>query len=122
VKLTLLPNTFAICRLPATAPLPIIETGSLLSVTRTANELSIVCVEAVAPSGSKCSGGWRCFEAEGPMDLSMTGVLVSIARPLAEAGVSIFAISTFDTDYVLVPGDKLEVAVRALVGAGVQIS
>jgi hypothetical protein len=88
------------------------------SITRTADELSIVCEEAGVPLDVKHDGGWRCLELAGPLDLSLTGVLASVLRPLAEAGVSIFAASTFDTDYVLVRAGQLEKAVAALRAAG----
>lgn len=88
------------------------------SVTRTPAELSVVCDESIVPEGVKREGGWRRIELAGPFDFALTGILASILNPLAEAGVPIFALSTFDTDWVLIPGEHLEKAKRALVGAG----
>jgi hypothetical protein len=92
--------------------------GGFCSVTRTANELSIVCAENAVPHGVKCERAWPIFEIEGPFDFAATGILASAATPLAEAGVPIFAISTFDTDYVLVKQEHAENAVRTLESAG----
>ena len=84
------------------------------SVTRTLDELSVVCLEDIVPEGVRCEKGWRALKLEGPFEFSEVGVLASVAGPLAEAGVSIFAVSTFDTDYVLVKDEQLESAVGAL--------
>jgi hypothetical protein len=119
LTLFLLPETFAVCRLPAGAALPAwAMSGSLYAVTRTADELSIVCPQAQAPDGALCQPGWRCFQVAGPLDFALTGVLASLAGPLAAAGVSIFAISTYDTDYLLAPATALDAAVAALRNAG----
>lgn len=83
------------------------------ALTRSTDELSIVCEEAQLPGGmdnQKCSRGWRAFRVIGPLDFSLTGVLASIATPLAKAQISLFAISTFDTDYVLVSDAQLDAA------------
>jgi hypothetical protein len=90
----------------------------LASITRTREELSIVCAEAAVPMGTKAERGFRLLRLQGTLDFSLTGILASIAVPLAAAKVSIFAISTYDTDYILVPGTKLEAAVEALRIAG----
>ena len=116
--LRVLPGRYAICRLEPQEALP----SSFFSVTRTADELSVVCVEERAPAGVQCELGWRILQVAGPLEFSLTGVLVAIATPLAEAGVSIFAISTFDTDYVLVKEDDLVKAVDALRAAGHRVS
>ena len=120
LKLILMKDRLAICRLEAAETIPEWAPGEsgLFSVTRTAGELSIVCAETAVPPGVKCERGWRMFEIEGPFDFAATGILVSAAAPLAEAGVPIFAISTFDTDYVLVKQEHAENAVRALESAG----
>ena len=94
------------------------QSGKIWSITRTADELSVVCWQKNVPEGVRSEGGWRCLKLEGPLDFSLTGILVSLAAPLAEAGISIFAISTFDTDYLLVNRDDLERSVDALEGAG----
>jgi hypothetical protein len=113
-ELRVLPGRYAVCRLDADGVAP----AAFFSVTRTADELSVVCAEEVAPEGAKCERGWRILQVAGPLEFSLTGVLAAIAMPLAKSGVSIFAISTFDTDYVLVKEEALERAVEALRGAG----
>lgn len=117
--LKLLPGTFAIARLAADALLPAwAGKPSFLSVTRTADELSIVCEEHHVPNDVRHDRGWRCLRVAGPLDLRLTGVLASLLQPLADAGVSIFALSTFDTDYLLVRSAQLERALDALGAAG----
>ena len=120
--LFVLGGTFAVCRLGGAAPVPAWAAGDFLSVTRTAEELSVVCPEAAVPEGVLCERGWRCLRVAGTVPFSAVGVLASLASPLAAAGVSLFAVSTFDTDYLLVKGDHLERAVAALRGAGHVIS
>jgi hypothetical protein len=116
--LRVLPERLAICKLPAAAPVPEWAAGGFTSVTRTRAELSIVCPQEAVPPAVSSVGGWRAFEVEGPLDFGLTGILSSIARPLADAQISIFAISTFDTDYVLVREGSLEHAERVLRAAG----
>jgi len=117
--LRLLPERFAICRLPADAPAPPFPQASALhAVTRTAEELSVVCVEANAPEEARVERGFRCLKVEGPFDLGVVGVMASLAVPLARAGVSVFVVSTFDTDYVLVRDPQLEDGIRALEAEG----
>ena len=120
LHLTLLPGEYAICRLDAAAPVPAWAAGGeFVSVTRTREELSVVCMAARVPAGVAADSGWRCVKVEGPFDLtSATGVLASIASPLAAAGISIFALATYDTDYVLVHAANLERARAALGTAG----
>jgi uncharacterized protein len=109
----------AVSRLPPDAAVPDWATrGAFHAVTRTPAELSIVCEAAHVPGDVRSEKGWRCFSVAGPIPFELTGVLSSIAAPLAEAGVGIFAISTFDTDTVLVPGARLADAIRALESAG----
>ncbi len=91
---------------------------SLFSITRASDELSVVCAEEHAPSGATVESGWRAMKVEGTLDFSMTGILASISAPLAEAGVPVFVVSTYDTDYVLVKEANLGEAVSALGGAG----
>jgi hypothetical protein len=118
LTLSVLPETLAICRLEREARIPEWATGDFVSITRTRDELSIVCDERHAPPGVKADRGWRALKIEGPLDLSLTGVLASIAVPLAEARINIFAISTFDTDYVLVKADRVTEAIGVLRRAG----
>ena len=119
LELTLLPDPLTICRLPAGTALPAwVRPGGLTAVTWTSAETSIVCLAALVPAGVQADAGWRAFRVAGPLDFSLTGVLLAIAQPLADAGVSIFALSTFDTDYVLVKESALPAAVAALTGCG----
>ncbi len=119
LTLSIIPETFAICRLGDGAAIPRWALrGSFVSVTRTADELSIVCPLGDVPKGVQCSRGWRCLRVEGPLDLSLTGVLASLTAPLARVGISVFAISTFDTDYLMVQEKHLEAALVALAAAG----
>jgi hypothetical protein len=115
LKFRQLPVSFAICRLPPDAPNPeLAPNAHFLSVTRTADELSIVCPADQAPGNAKCEGSWICFKLEGPFPFSQTGVLASFIGPLAENRIPIFAISTFDTDYVLVKDEHAEAARQTL--------
>jgi len=119
LTLLILPGTLAICRLGPDEPIPDwAQTGDLISVTRTSDELSIVCAQAAVPDYVKCNRGWRCLKVEGPLDLSLTGVLASLANPLAAACINIFAISTFDTDYLLVKAENLWQASEVLIQSG----
>lgn len=115
----MLPGGFALCRFEAQAAVPAWARGAAFSsVTRTADELSIVCEEAGVPGDVRHERGWRCLKLVGPFDLGLVGVLVSVLQPLAGAAVSIYALSTFDTDYVLVRGGQLSEAIAALREAG----
>ena len=91
-------------------------------VTQTADELSIVCEEGRVPDGVRVEKDWVALKLEGPFPFSMTGVLTSFLQPLAEARIPIFAVSTFDTDYVLIKREKLEEAIKALGTAGHQMA
>jgi len=86
----------------------------LVSVTWTAEEVSVVCAASAVPAGLRCETGWRALRVTGTLDFSLTGVLAGILNPLAAAGISVFSLSTYDTDYVLVRGDRLAEALNAL--------
>ena len=119
MELSLLPDYLAICRLDPDTPVPSwAQEGGFHSVTRTAYELSVVCAEHLVPGDVQCEGGWRCLAVNGPLDFALTGILAGLAAPLAEAGISIFAISTFDTDYLLVKQQHLQQAVEVLLHSG----
>ena len=122
LALHLLPGRFAVCRLPPDAPLPEARSPGLWSATRTADELSIVLSEEERRPEWKAETGWRCLQVAGPLDFGLTGILASLATPLAAAGVSLFAVSTYDTDYVLVRQESLGRAREALEAAGHQVS
>ena len=103
LTLSLLQDTFSICRLHQDAPIPDWALGgSLYSITRTREELSVVCSHTQVPTGVRCDKGWRCLTVEGTLDLSLTGILTSLTTPLAHAEISVFVLSTYDTDYVMV--------------------
>jgi uncharacterized protein len=119
MKLVVLDDELAVARLDATDPAPAwAEQGSISSVTRTAEELSVVCAAAAIPAHVQAERGWRCFRVAGRLDFSLTGALASIAGPLAAADVSIFAISTYDTDYILVREQTVAAAIECLRAAG----
>lgn len=119
LELTLLSQRFAISRLVADAPIPAWATqGSFFSVTRTGDELSVVTELSQVPPGVQSQPGWRVLKVHGPFVLSEIGVLASLAAPLAESRISLFAVSTFDTDYLLVASETLSAAIVALERAG----
>jgi hypothetical protein len=123
IKLSLLPGRYAVCKLKSQARLPDWAMKSAFcSVTRTADELSIVCAESDVPNGILSESGWRKLKLEGPFDFNLVGILLAVIQPLAEKGISIFAISTYDTDYVLVHEPQLTQAVVALVERGHQVA
>jgi hypothetical protein len=108
LTLTVLPDTLAICRLSPEEDVPEwAMIGEFVSITHTSDELSIVCAEEHVPPDVKADREWRALRVEGPLDLAMTGVLAALASPLAEAQITLFAVSTFDTDYLLVKGYNL---------------
>ena len=122
MELNILPERFAICRLRAEEALPAWAAGSSFSsITRSPSELSIVCEEKCVPAGVRAERDQRGLKVRGLLLFSATGVLSSLAVPLAEAKISIFAVSTYDTDYLLVKEENLEKAVTVLSRNGYQI-
>jgi hypothetical protein len=119
--LHVLPETYAVCRLPASHPMPHELGGALLSITRTPYELSLVCESSLAPKDARIEDGWRALHLEGSIDFSDTGVFEQLLRPLAIAGIGVFALSTFDTDYILVSAARFDDAVEALQAAGYHV-
>jgi len=124
LPLELLPDTLAICRLDAGAPVPswAAQPSSFLTVSRTADELSITTLQSTVPAEVLCERDYRALRVRGPLPLDLVGILAAIANPLAAAGMSIFAISTYDTDYVLVKARELERALEVLRRAGHQLT
>jgi hypothetical protein len=119
-----LPGELAIARLEPGAPLPewtAAGDDQLHALVRAAGEVTVVCPAARVPDGVRAERGWRALAVEGPLDLALTGVLAALLVPLARAGVAIFAVSTYDTDHVLVRSERLAEAVAALRGAGHRI-
>lgn len=118
LSLELLDDTFAVCRLDPASAVPEWAAGVFVSVTRTAGELSVVCPQASVPEGVRHEPGWRCFRLAGPIGFDQVGVLAALLVPLADEGVGVFALSTFDTDYVLVKTADVPRAADALRRAG----
>lgn len=115
LTMSVLDGTFAICRLRNEEGVPPWAVNSgFFSVTRTMDELSVVCPQENVPEGICCEKEWRCLKVEGPLDFSLTGILSSLALPLARSGISIFALSTYDTDYLLVKENQLQRAIFVL--------
>jgi len=118
LKLEVQDGMYGVCRLSEGSPIPRWAEGGFTSVTRTDDELSIVCQEDKIPGEIKCEKGWRIIKVLGPLYFSLVGVLASLMAPFAKAGISIFAISTFDTDYLLVKKENIEAAVKVLTASG----
>ncbi len=115
LHLTVLPGEFAVCHLPAGSPLPGHEPGTAFwSVTVTPEEVSVACLAEEVPAGADVHRGLRAIKIEGPLEFDVVGVLGSLTAPLAHAQVSVFAVSTYNTDYVLVSEHNLRQAVTAL--------
>ncbi len=116
MQLSVLPDKFAVCRLLPSEDVPSWVWGnkSLLSVTYTADELSVVCGSEHVPDDVQCEREWRAMKVQGPLDFALTGILAALAGPLAGAGIAIFALSTYDTDYILVKEDALQRAMMVL--------
>lgn len=121
-RLKLLPESIAICQLNPSVPIPEwVWDSKFLTITRTADELSILCDAERVPSHIRHEGGWRALKMEGPFEFTQIGVLASVLNPLAEAQVSILSIATYDTDYVFVAEPDLPTALKALAAAGHQV-
>ncbi len=122
LDLCILDDELAICRLDPDEEIPAwVAGGGLWCITRTEEELSLVCATDQAPEDARSEGPWRALKVQGPLDFALTGILAALAAPLAEAGIPIFALSTFDTDYLLVRSECLDLAVEALRAAGHRI-
>lgn len=114
VRLDVLPGLFAVCRMVPTAETP----AGFWSVTRTADELSVICAEDAIPDGAVVERGWRGLRVAGPLDFALTGVAAALTAPLAAAAVSVLPVATFDTDYLFVREESLLRAIAALAAAG----
>jgi hypothetical protein len=114
-ELSLLAETFTICHLAPDAAVPEwVMQGQFFSITRTSEELSVIAESALVPERLRTEVSWRVMKVHGPFDFSEVGVLAALVQPLAAAGVSVFAVSTFDTDYLLVQCSQLREAVTGL--------
>jgi hypothetical protein len=119
LTLELVAGSYAVVRLDAGAPLPDWAGGGpFVSITRTDAELSVVCPQEAVPAGAQAERGWRCLRVAGPLGFGMTGILASLAGPLASSGVSIFVVSTYDTDYLMLQERDLDRGADALARAG----
>jgi len=122
LTMKLLKEKYGVCRLDKTESIPEwAKDSDFLSITKTLDELSIVCSIDSIPRGVKCEKDWRILKVEGPLDFSLVGILSSISSVLAQQKISIFAISTFDTDYILVKDKDVDNAVSSLSNAGYEI-
>ena len=119
MKLNRFPETLAVVRLPVGTEVPDwAESSSVFSVTATNDETSVVCHASTVPTKARRQGPFVAFEVTGPLDFKLTGVLHALLTPLAEEEISVFTLSTFDTDWILVHAAKADAAEAALVGAG----
>ncbi len=116
LTLKLLKEKYGVCRLDKTELIPEwVKNSEFYSITKTSDEISIVCAEDIIPGNIKCEIDWRMLKIEGPLDFSLIGILASISTILAHNGISIFAISTYDTDYILVREKDIDNAVESLI-------
>src|SRR5688572_10887788 len=113
-----LPGLYAVCRLNAQSAVPGWATGPFLNITITDDELAIICPAAAVPVDVRAERDWRVLKLVGPFPFTAVGVLASLATPLAQAGISLLSIATYDTDYFLVKGDVFDDAVAVLIAAG----
>ena len=120
------PGEYAVVRLPADAAVPaeLLEPGEgFVSVTRTPEELSVICPAGREPAGSTAAeDGWRLLSVRGPLEFTLTGIIAALASELAAAGVTLFSMSTFDTDHILVRAGDLDDAVTALRDSGHEVA
>ena len=122
LTLSAIPGSFAVCRLPAGSALPDwFRPGPFATVSWTDDELSILCEQSQVPEETQCERDWRCLMLQGPFAFDQTGILLQVLQPLAETKIGIFALSTFDTDYVLVKDHAFEAALQALVASGLTV-
>ncbi len=122
VELEPLTGSFSVCRLPAGAEPPAVPLeASLFALVVTSDEVSVVCPSGSEPAAAKVEGGWSAFRVAGTLDFGLVGILSALTAPLAQAGISVFAVSTYDTDYLLVKTSQVAAARDALVAAGHRI-
>lgn len=118
LRISILPDRLAVCRLDPGAQDPSWVRGAFTSVTRTSDELSIVCDDGAVPDDVRAERGWRALKVEGPIPFEITGVAAALVAPLAEARISVFLLATFDTDYLLLKEEVFERGVEILRAAG----
>lgn len=113
-----LPGLYAVCRLPPESAVPAWAVGPFVNITFTDDELAIICPSEHVPAEVRAERDWRVLKLVGPFPFTATGVLASLASPLARSGISLLSIATYDTDYFMVKMDVFEDAVAVLVAAG----
>lgn len=118
LRLSIFPDLLAVCRLAPDAPWPEWARGAFTCVARTPEELSVVCDDAAVPEGVQAERGWRAVKVEGPIPFELTGIAAALVSPLAEARISVFLMSTYDTDYLLVRDAAFARALEVLRAAG----
>jgi uncharacterized protein len=119
LTIDVLTDSYAVSQLGAESAIPGWADGpGIVSIGRTSDELSVVCLEVRVPSGVTTERGWRCLMFRGPFAFDQTGILSSVAEPLAHARIGIFAISTFNTDYLMVKAENLDRSIDTLRAAG----
>lgn len=118
LELYILEDRLAVARLAPRDPVPAWPRGRFTSITCTPEELSIVCDDDAVPPGVRAERGWRLLQVRGPIPFEATGVAAALVSPLAAAGISVFVVSTFDTDYLLVKGERIAEALVVLRAAG----
>lgn len=123
MKIIVLPEVFAICRLNQEQPIPAWAfNNSFYSITKTKDELSIICWQNSVPDEVAKNGNWRCLKIAGPLDFSAVGILNSLTQPLAKKGIGILAISTYETDYIFVREEQLPETLKILINKGHEIN
>lgn len=122
LTMKLLNDKYGVCRLDKSELIPgWAQNSDFFSITKTSDELSIVCSQDDIPDDIKCEKDWRMLKILGPLDFSLIGILSSISTILAQKGISIFAISTYDTDYILVKNKDIDNAIAALIAERYEI-
>lgn len=123
LTMRLLDEKYGVCRLDKNELIPQwAQKSDFFSITKTSDELSIVCPQDNIPNDIKCERDWRILKVEGPLDFSLVGILASISAVLAKEGISIFAISTYDTDYILVKNNDVDKAIKSLTNERYEIT
>ena len=122
LTLELMKGNYGVCRLRENSPIPVwCQQGEFYSITKTKDELSIVCLEEYVPNGVQVEKEWCIIKIVGPLDFSLIGILSKISQLMAECEISIFALSTYDTDYIMVKQAKIVQAIEKLKEAGYNI-
>ena len=119
LKLQVLQEQFSVHQFAATSQIPEqVFASNFFTISKTADELSVVCDAAIQLNAEKSEDGWSALKVVGPLDFALVGILAELATTLAQAGISIFAISTYDTDYILIKTEQLRLALKTLLTAG----